>query len=546
MSSFLHSSFLIFHLFPLLFLLSVLIGTAIAIDPLAASGKLVLILIGVALSAIVPRLPERVQRIIFAALPAIIAAYFLLTNDWAARIGKVPAFDSILRVLSALLPNTQTIALNTNVVGGIIAAYLPLQLAALIRAPNQVFSKNLVWSAGLIGLSLFVLLISLSRGAWIALAFAAFTWLLHRGLQQAPSTPPAKVLPVWMGLVALIVIALGILLTATGPGNRLLDVISGYRGPIWRDSFQLARDYAFTGIGLSHFEMVYSSYLLLVHVPFLYYAHNLFLDIWLGQGLLGLLAFMGWVFTAMRNQVSLRNLVSHRWAAAALASLGVVLIHGLFDDPFYGYGAYLLPLLFIPLGLLTYSSATSEIRRGAALLRPYLVASVPSLVAILALAWLVPSLRASLYANLGALSQARTELPGYTYQIWGVQDNLRRSDTINLQSAIDYYQDALALDPTNPTAHLRLGQIDLAYSRFEPACAHFEAAFEAAPQNRAARQYMGECAALAGDTDKAIMLWRSIETGQGQLAVRYAWYNDFLADKPRAERISVVIQALPQ
>ena len=28
-----------------------------------------------------------------------------------------------------------------------------------------------------------------------------------------------------------------------------------------------------------------------------------------------------------------------------------MLIHGLFDDPFYGYGAYLLPLLFVPLGL---------------------------------------------------------------------------------------------------------------------------------------------------------------------------------------------------
>ena len=104
----------------------------------------------------------------------------------------------------------------------------------------------------------------------------------------------------------------------------------------------------------------------------------------------------------------------------------------------------------------------------------------------------------------------------------------------------------LWLDPANPTAHLRLGQIDLAHSRFEPACDHFLAAFKVAPNNRAARQYVGECAALAGETDKAIMLWRSIETGQGQLAVRYAWYNDFLADKPRAERISVVVQALPQ
>ncbi|NJM42611.1 MAG: hypothetical protein HC853_18650 [Anaerolineae bacterium] len=287
--------------------------------------------------------------------------------------------------------------------------------------------------------------------------------------------PAARVLPLWMGLVALIVLLLGVLLTSTEPGNRFLDAVSGYRGPIWRDSFTLACDFAFTGIGLSHFEEFYSAYVLLVHVPFLYHAHNLLLDIWLGQGVLGLLSLGGWMVTAMRNQVfskrsDAQNLVSHCGVAPAFASLGVILIHGWFDDPFYGYGAQLLPLLFVPLGLLTHQSTASEVRRGAAVLsgaeqsrsvRPYPVASVLIFVAIAAFIWLVPSLRASLYANLyanlGALTQARTELPGYTYQIWGVQDNVRRSNTIDLQPAIGYYQEALRLDPANPTAHLRPG-----------------------------------------------------------------------------------------
>ena len=55
---------------------------------------------------------------------------------------------------------------------------------------------------------------------------------------------------------------------------------------------------------------------------------------------------------------------------------------------------------------------------------------------------------------------------------------------------------------------------------------------------------MGECAALAGETDKAVALWRSIDTGQGQFGVRYAWYNDVLADKLRTERLSAAIQSL--
>jgi O-antigen ligase len=529
--------------FPLLFLLSALIGTVIAVDPIAASSKFILICIGVALSFIVPRLPERIQRILFAALPAIIALYFIFTNDWSSRLGKVPIFDPILRALSVLSASQSAFSLNSNVIGGLVGAYLPFQISALVRDRNQFFSspskaRNLVCAAGLTGLSLLVLLISLSRGAWLALALVGLAWLLQRGLQQA--LPAARVPVVWMGLIALIVIALGYLLTATTPGNRFLDWVSGYRGPIWRDSFTLARDYAFTGIGLSHFEEFYSAYVLLVHVPFLYHAHNLFLDIWLGQGLLGLVAFGGWVLFALRDATE--KLVSDRWNAAALTSLGVISIHGLFDDPFYGYGAYALPLLFVPLGVLSRRDGPV----GRLLAGHLYMASGAAALAAAVLVWFVPSLRASLYANLGAITQARTELPGYTYQTWGVQDNLRRSDQISLEPAIAFYKQALILDPQNPTAHLRLGQIDLAHSQFEPACAHFLAAFKALPGNRAARQYVGECAAIAGETDKAIMLWRSIETGQGQLDIRYAWYKDFLADKLRTERISAVVQALSQ
>ena len=63
---------------------------------------------------------------------------------------------------------------------------------------------------------------------------------------------------------------------------------------LWRNSLDLALDYPITGLGLASYEMPYSSYVLLVHVGYLTHAHNLLLDVWLGQGLLGLLIF-GWM-----------------------------------------------------------------------------------------------------------------------------------------------------------------------------------------------------------------------------------------------------------
>ena len=51
-----------------------------------------------------------------------------------------------------------------------------------------------------------------------------------------------------------------------------------------------------------------------------------------------------------------------------------------------------------------------------------------------------------------------------------------------------------------------------------PRSRHLEAAYDAAPGQRATRQLLGESYALAGDAAGAAALWRTVDLGQGQLS----------------------------
>ena len=84
-------------------------------------------------------------------LPAAIALYFLLTNDWSRGLGKVSVLEPVLRGLAAWPLSQASLGLNPNVVGGLIAALLPLQVFALRparRAPPR-RQKKAEWRFGL-------------------------------------------------------------------------------------------------------------------------------------------------------------------------------------------------------------------------------------------------------------------------------------------------------------------------------------------------------------------------------------------------------------
>jgi O-antigen ligase len=531
----------------LLFVLSAAVGVWVAYNRAAAIAELALVVVGLAVYAGFALCPERVRvpergempllAWVLGSLPTLVVLYFFLTNDWAARLGKVAWLDPLLRGAqrAAWQSSLVGVGVNSNVIGGVIAMLLPMQVAALFqnRRVNGV-------ALALMAVSLVGLVLSESRGAWLAVSMVALGWglwrlLLDQARRRGISPRTAHIVWAISLAVILLMVALGLILTPFG--ERLLHLRSD-RLQVWRNSFDLATDYAFTGLGLAGFDMAYSSYVLLVHVSHTIHAHNLYLNIWLNQGLVGLVAFGGWLIAAVWTGVSASPNASSRWRVAALASLGVLLLHGLVDDAFYGYGGRGVVLMFVPLAMLARSSVPIPgIRFQPATV--YLGFAGIFLIA----AALVPAAQSAWQANLGAVLQTQTELSVYQWPQWPIQDAVRRSAQINLAPAIEHYQAALRLNPANAAANRRMGQIELSRGHDDPARRYLQAAFRSAPRQRATRQLLGEVYALAGQPQPAAALWKTIDVSLGQLPARVWWY-DHIGDQSGVANLNRAIEAL--
>jgi len=528
-----HSLSLAFAVCLVLFLASALIGALISYNIPLAWNRFAALVLSVALCVLLVALPEKIRvfgrndfpllRVTLALLPLAFVLYFVLVNDWNARIGKVAWLDPVLRWFATWQPRIPGLALDANSFGGALAMLIPLQIAALWR--ERAAERAL--AVALLFVSLLGLIVSASRGAWIA--FGLVAWIAAMWFVLGHALPDwqrgQRRVVIGIALIAYLAVTIGIALAITPMGAWLMSEGGGH-WLVARNSLDLASDYPLTGIGLGAFTMAYSSYVLLVHVPHTIHAHNLFLDIWLEQGLLGLLAFAGLVF------VGTMNAPGSRWRFAALASLGVLLLHGLLDDAFYGYGAGALALLLIPLGVLARNVSASTLRTPHGFAP--MLASVIVLVALIVV--LAPPMRALLEANLGALAQTRAELAVYEWPRYSFQDQLRRNQIVNLDEASANFQRALLLDAGNATAHRRLGQIALARGEYAQARQHFESAYARAPQQLATRVLLGELAAFDGDVVRATGLWRDMGTDVNPLQTRVWWY-EFVGDRERLQKL---------
>lgn len=476
----------------------------------------------------VRRRPRSVLSGMMVVLPAAIAVIFLLTNSWSRWIGKLPPLDPILRLLPVWLLGATDPGVNPNVIGSSLAALLPLQVFALRRARRRI-------SVPLIALTLICLLLSQTRGAWLALLLVAGLWMLWRAITRRVKDV-GRARRLWLAAAAGCGAAVMALLLSTPLGNQLLD-LGGDRRAIWQNSVDLIGDYPITGLGLAGFEMVYATYALLTHVGYTAHAHNLWLNMWLNQGIVGVMALAGMVLNAVWPKPS------SVWRVPALLTLGVILLHGLVDDPYYGGAA--LPVVFVPLGLLIRSDSTASAASTARrLTRQPAFAMWIGAALVFGVGLLTPLGRATVEASLGALAQTQIELSQYRWPDVPIQDALRRAGLVDLGVAEAYYHRALAIDPSNATANRRLGQIELAREQFDAACPHLAAAYQTLPQQRATRQLLGECNAVSGRPEEAAKLWKTVDVGQSQLNIRRWWYDEYLQDQGHAAQFQVAMNVL--
>lgn len=293
------------------------------------------------------RFRQRLTLMIFLLLflSIIVIALALIGTDWP--VGNHALIDRVYERLPAIIDKFGVEKINKNTIGGALTFFPPLLLSLLwdkrafgrlkshyekLSAFPEIIYKGLLFLC--FGLSLGVLILTQSRGAWLGCAAGIgllcvlkdkrFLWLLF---------------PLSVGLL------LFLFLRADGNMLEMLSLLDTSqeatlpgRVEIWSKALIILRDFPLTGIGLGAFGEAYRQYYASIVLPsaadVVFHAHNTLLSVAVEIGLPGVLVYSTVLggFGAMSWKALNYKRTMNRALALGLAC-GVVgfFVFGLFD-----------------------------------------------------------------------------------------------------------------------------------------------------------------------------------------------------------------------
>lgn len=490
-----------------LFVLGALIGTFVSYNPLESLPMLFTILGSIALLFVIsnPTLPLRTIAAMLAITGALVAAYFstqYVHFQYSLENGAIAHFA---RQLSAIFPAFVFYTPHPNAVATYLESTLFITLGL---TQTEKTGWRWIWWA-IITLMAYALFVSDSRGAMISITIASGLWITLRFPRVWQS--PVGV----MGGTAFGVVVLAFVIAIFTNNATLSPIVAravhgfGGRYTLYANSLQLLRDYPFTGLGLGNaFAMVYSRYQLLIDVPFLYYAHNMPLAVWLGQGLLGLIGFL-WLVIAFYRSIYLAERRSKYIPHQALfrgSWLGVTatLIHGLFDAAQFSPDRWTMPLLFALMGisavLIRRTLRAHPPRQSRSKLRLWVWLTVFAI--LLPSTIFAPKILAQWQVNVGALYQTYGELASGESVV---------SRDAKIQRARQTFESVLKWQPENSVANRRLGMMALDNENYDLAIAYLETAYRFEPHNQPTIKALGYAYLWHGAFDNAEKLFQQVE-----------------------------------
>src|SRR5581483_3885755 len=249
------------------------------------------------------------------------AVYFMTQTDFVQEPAKFSFLNNIALTIHRLSPQFGFHTPHPNLMAGIILLGLPYSVLMGIHALHKSDWLRLI-PAALITLILAVgILLTTSRGAWLAIAIVTggggFLSLAAQLARRAGLSAGVGV-----AIAVNVILILFVLLTFIG-GARVIDTFVGLIGSVngvprtelYAQVIRLGQDFAFTGAGLDTFLKIYPTYELLIVVNFFSHAHDLWLQIWIEQGVLGVVAFL-WCVIAYYVW-SIRRRARMNWLAFA-------------------------------------------------------------------------------------------------------------------------------------------------------------------------------------------------------------------------------------
>lgn len=494
------------------FYLTAMAGAAMAVRQEHALAWLANVGLGCALLLAVRRSRSSMLTWMILASALLNVAY-LVNRDWWVREGWIAAATPFYQLLSKLHASVSLV--STESADGAMLALVPLQITA-VRVRRALGRAMWPWAASAAA-TVGLLLAGASKG----------TLLLLLPAIVAGSIRPLRPIDVRGKWVAVVFAALVFAAAAALASGAITRIVSIER-PWLAVSFDTARDFWLTGVGAGNFSRTFSLYRAVLPTTYLSHAQNMYLDIWLTQGIVGLTAFLGLclaaLFTALRA-LHVEHGVDAMWRTASFASLVILMLHGTYDDPYFD-GGRLFPVLGLVIGAALRRSAVlqewqgvsrsewrkRQIVRMSRTMRRALLVLAPLSLGVL------PSVQAAAFADFGALVQAHIEIRAL--QDAPANDVARRAALTNAGVAERAYRRALSLDPDNGTALLRLGQIALLRREFPVARNLLEAALRTNPSGRAERLLLGEAYWRQGDVDAAYRLWDGVHDWELSIEAR--------------------------
>ncbi len=231
---------------------------------------------------------------------------------------------------------------NPNVLGEYLLLLIPVGLAFIWAAPKN---YNRLIHLVITGLLALCMIYTYSRGCWIGLLVAFFLFFVFYDRRF-----------IWVGVIALLLSPMFLpqtIIDRFASVGDTTDTSTSYRVYIWMGTFQMLKDYWLCGIGVGTdaFNMVYPFYSFSsIVAP---HSHNLYLQILVENGVLGIAAFLGILVvfykTVIVSVLRTKDRLFNGMAIGLAAGLFGYLVQGLFDNVWYNYRVFLL--FFVILGL---------------------------------------------------------------------------------------------------------------------------------------------------------------------------------------------------
>ncbi|NLX02283.1 MAG: hypothetical protein GXY40_07110 [Syntrophomonadaceae bacterium] len=225
---------------------------------------------------------------------------------------------------------------NPNILAQYLELVIPLSLALFWTTRH--WAKKMVFMTCTIIMTLCMLL-TYSRAGWIALALSILVFGLLRDRKV-----------VLLGALALLVAVYylpGTFMNRLSSIGNMGESSIMYRTFVWKSALYMLKDFWFSGVGLgtNAFSAIYNQFYMREGV-FAFHTHNLYLQLWIETGILGLLSFLTVVFVNIKHALSAllqtHNIVIKAILASFLAGLSGFLFHGLMEHSFYNFKILLL------------------------------------------------------------------------------------------------------------------------------------------------------------------------------------------------------------